>query len=210
MSDTHPSRQPSRPRPSIGSTPSSNRGTEIADFEGESVGSLEENAAGHHHAAAETGARRDIEQPALMGRPVHPLAEGRRVAVVGREHRLADVRGEPAADVRSHPVVAEVRLAPDDAVRTRSRNVQTDRGDGIDLDSRVRREHVERAPQLPEGLAIALLHQTRDLDDFADRFARGVDKHAFDGGASDIQSGEVGFHVGGKLSEAPVSRKFRK
>lgn len=181
---------------------------QVAHFQGEAVGALEEDAAGHHHTAAEAGAGRDVEQAAHVIGAIHPLAEGRGVAVIGHENGFADLRRETAADVGAHPVVTEIGFPPDDSVGTRSRDVEADSGDGIDGNAGIGGEFRKRVGELGEGAPVAILHQTRHLHHFPDLFARGVDEHALDGGTSDIQAGEVGFHVTRRLSEGAGSGKF--
>jgi hypothetical protein len=60
---------------------------------------------------------------------------------------------------------------------------------------------------LAERPPVAFFHVALDLHDWSGGFARGIDEHAFDGGASDIESGEVCFH--GKWEWSGKSRRER-
>ncbi len=53
-----------------------------------------------------------------------------------------------------------------------------------------------RLNTLAEGPVIAFLNKTANLDEFADKLPRRVNKHAFDRSSSNVESCKIVFHVG--------------
>lgn len=120
------------------------------------------------------------------------LAQRGGVAIVGHENRNAGAGGKFPPDVRAHPVVAEIRAAPDHAVAARCGHVQADSSNGTARHPGSRRELVECLVELAEGRFVAVLHLAPDFRQRSHLLGEVIDQNRFNGGAADVETGVIG------------------
>ncbi len=100
-------------------------------------------------------------------------------------------RGKLATDIGAHPVIAQIGFPPDHAVAAGRGHIQAHPADPRPLDPGTRRQLVQRGLQLPEGRRVAFLHPAFDLDRRPGLLGGAIYQNSLDGGASDIEAGEI-------------------
>ena len=163
----------------------------MADLQREAVRPFVKLPAGQNKTATQARAGRDEKQATEVLVADRVFADGRRVAIVRHVHRDAEAFLEFPADVRAHPVIAKVRLAPDHSARRGRRHIQPDPAHLCHRDPRVSAKLRDRQVELAEGGLVTVFHQALHLHDRPHLLPVGTDDDRLHRGAADIQPDEI-------------------